>query len=234
LSSWDTSTGLLESFTMEVQEAWFGTNDKYNQGQTLLLNLKGPASVGGDVVDPEHHLMLSCGDKWKAAQGGASAVNTTGSESFNNQSAVGKLIDGIKELGVDAIAVMRGRGESFEAETWTNIVVDFERVKTGTFKDRNTGEEREVFNYLPRSLSEGGTQAKATQGSAETAASNGPTTMAPAALRALLKVEAGKHGSNDEFLAAVLDNSYANSAALQANEELLDEVISGAIYGEAN
>jgi len=233
LSSWDTSTGLLESFQLEVQEAWFGTNDKYNQGNTLLLNLKGPASVDGDVVDPEHHLMLSCGDKWKAAQGGAAAVNTTGSESFNNQSAVGKLIDGIKDLGADAIAVMRTRGESFEADTWNNVVIDFERVKTGTFKDRNTGEEREVFNYLPRSLAEGGTAPSAAP-SAETASANGPTGMAPAALRAILKVEAAKHDSNDDFLGAVLDGGYQHSEALQANEELLDEVISGAIHAEAN
>ncbi len=51
-SSWDTSTGLLEVFTLEVQAAWFGKNDKFPDN--LLLNLRGPATVEGEVVDPEH------------------------------------------------------------------------------------------------------------------------------------------------------------------------------------
>jgi hypothetical protein len=236
LSSWDTSSGLLEEFSLDVQEAWFGTNDKYNQGQTLLLNLKGAASVAGDVVDPDHHLMLSCGDKWKAAQGGATAVNTTGSDSFNSQSAVGRLIDGAKELGDPVIAILRGRGDSFQADTWNNLVIDFERVKTGSFKDRNTGEERDVYNYLPRAIVEGsgGGASASTPAPAAAAADNSGGGMAPAALRKILGVEAAKYDSNDDFMAAVLDDGYSHGSALTSNEELLDAVIDGSIYAEAN
>lgn len=234
MSSWDTSSGLLESFTLETQEVWFGTNDKYNQGQTLLLNLKGPASVDGDIVDPEHHLMLSCGDKWKAGQGGAVAINTTGSENFNSQSAVGRLIDGIKDLGEDALSVMKTRGESFEADTWQGLSIDFERVMTGKFKDRVTGEEREVHNYLPRSLSVAGSAAPAAKAEAK-ASGNAGGKAAAAKLKIAVKKFAADFESNDDFIAAVLDpGSFDQAEEVEANEELLDAVVSGEIFAEAH
>ncbi len=237
MSSWDTSTGLLESFQLEINETWFGTNDKYNQGKTLLLNLKGAASVDGDVVDPEYQLMLSCGDKWTAASGGASAVNTAGSEMFNEQSAVGRLIDGIKELDASVLKIMQGRGESFEADTWNNLVIDFERRQTGSFKDRETGETRDIYTYIPLAVVEGGTL----PGTADV--TDAPATGQPSpnagvsdkALRVLLNGLAKKSDDNDAFVAAALDPEvFQKAGQLEANEELLDAVIDGSLYAEAN
>ena len=233
MSSWDTSTGLLEAFQLEINETWFGTNDKYNQGKTLLLNLKGAASVEGDVVDPEYQLMLSCGDKWTAASGGASAVNTAGSEMFNEQSAVGRLIDGIKNLDAAVLAVMQGRGESFEADTWNNLVIDFERQQTGSFKDRETGETRDIFTYVPLAVVESGTL----PGTADAPAA-APTSNAGGfdkALRVLVNNLAKKYDNNDDFVAAALDpDVFAKAGQLEANEELLDAVIDGSLFTEAN
>jgi hypothetical protein len=147
---------------------------------------------------------------------------------------VGRLIDGAKELGDPVIAILRGRGDSFQADTWNNLVIDFERVKTGSFKDRNTGEERDVYNYLPRAIVEGsggGASAPTPTAAAEGNAGGG---MAPAALRKILGVEAAKYDSNDDFMAAVLDDGYSHGSALTSNEELLDAVIDGSIYAEAN
>ena len=234
MSSWDTSTGLLEAFQLEVQETWFGTNDKYNQGKTLLLNLKGAASVDGDVVDPEYQLMLSCGDKWTAASGGASAVNTAGSEMFNEQSAVGRLIDGIKNLDASVLTIMQGRGESFEADTWNNLVIDFERRETGSFKDRETGETREIYTYVPLTLVESGTL----PGTADVKSEGTPASNSGGsdkALRVLVNNLAKKYDNNDDFVAAALDpDVFAKAGQLEANEELLDAVIDGSLFAEAN
>lgn len=234
MSSWDTSTGLLEAFQLEINETWFGTNDKYNQGKTLLLNLKGAASVDGDVVDPEYQLMLSCGDKWTAASGGASAVNTAGSEMFNEQSAVGRLIDGIKELDAAVLAVMQGRGESFEADTWNNLIIDFERRQTGQFKDRETGEIREIYTYVPLTVVEAGTL----PGTTDVKSEGTPTSNAGGsdkALRVLVTNLAKKYDDNDAFVAAALDpDIFKKAGQLEANEELLDAVIDGSLFSEAN
>ncbi len=232
MSSWDTTTGLLETFQLETAEAWFGTNDKYNKGKTLLLNLKGPATVDGDVVDPEHLVMLSCGDKWKAGQGGAVAVNTAGAEGFNEQSAVGKLIDGIKELGSDAIDIMKTRGDSFEAETWSGLLIDFDRQKTGEFKDRDTGEVRDVFNYIPQTLA----VSRGADIDAPAAKSNaGGGKAAAAKLRVAVKKLASDYDDNDDFVTAVLDpDVFDQASAVEENEELLDAIIDGSIYAEAH
>ena len=231
MSSWDTSTGLIEAFTMDVQEAWFGTNDKYQSGKVLLLNFKGPQIVDGDEVEPEGHIWYSCGQNWKAAQGGASAVNTTGSDSFNENTGIGRLIDSVKALGDDAIGVMRGRGESFEAETWANLSLDLERTHVSSFKN-DEGEDVKVYTNLAVGLREGSGGGSATPATSTDTNAEVKAILAPV-LRKLLLVEAKKHDSNDDFMSAVLDNGYQHSAGLAENEEILDEVIDGTLYAEA-
>ena len=175
-------------------------------------------------------MWYSCGQNWKAAQGGASAVNTTGSDSFNENTGIGRLIDSIKALGDDAIAIMRGRGESFEAETWGNLVLDLEREHVSSFKN-DEGEEVKVHVNLAVGLREGGGSAKAT--STTDTDKEVKAILAPV-LRKLLLVEAKKHDSNDDFMGHVLDNGYQHSAGLAENEEILDEVIDGTLFAEAN
>ncbi len=232
MSSWDTSTGLAEKFTMEVNEAWFGTNEKYQKGKVLLLNIKGPMSVDGDIVDPENVTWYSCGQNWKAAQGGASAVNTVGSDSFNENTGIGRLIDSIKALGDDAIDIMRGRGESFEAETWGNLVLDLERTHVSSFKN-DEGEDVKVYVNLAVGLREGGGDSAPAAAAPDQGDTEVKAILAPV-LRKLLLVEAKKHESQDDFMNHVLDNGYKHSAGLAENEEILDEVIDGTLYAEAN
>lgn len=230
-SSWDTSTGLLEVFTLEVAEAWFGKNDKFPDN--LLLNLRGPASVEGEIVDPEHTEIFTCGEAWKDGQGGAVAVSTAGAEMFNTNSKIGRLIDGIKALGSDA-AFMSKRGESYEAASWLNISIDFERTKVGSFTT-DEGELKEISAMIPVGIKEVAEGDAAAPAEAE-AATDTPTSsdgMGKAG-KALLKALAKKSEDNDAFIAAALDpDQFKKSGELEADEELLDSVIDGSFYTEA-
>ncbi len=232
-SSWDTSTGLLEVFTLEVAEAWFGKNDKFPDN--LLLNLRGPASVEGEIVDPEHTEIFTCGEAWKDGQGGAVAVSTAGAEMFNTNSKIGRLIDGIKALGSDA-AFMSKRGESYEAASWLNISIDFERTKVGSFTT-DEGELKEISAMIPVGIREvaekaGDAAAEPAEAAAATPASSDGMGKAGKALLAAL---AKKSDDNDAFIAAALDpDQFKKAAELEADEELLDSVIDGSFYSEAN
>ncbi len=234
-SSWDTSTGLLEVFTLEVQEAWFGKNDKFPDN--LLLNLRGPASVEGEIVDPEHTEIFTCGEAWKDGQGGAIAVSTAGAEMFNQNSKIGRLIDGIKALGSEA-AFMAKRGESYEAASWLNISIDFERTKVGSFTT-DEGELKEISAMLPVGIKEieasAGDDAATPTEMAETAGAPAANAAMGKAGLALLAALAKKSDDNDAFIAAALDpDQFKKAAELEADEELLDSVIDGTFYDGAN
>jgi hypothetical protein len=230
-SSWDTSTGLLDSFTLEVSEAWFGKNDKFPNN--LVFNLRGNALVEGEIVDPEHTELFTCGEAWKDGQGGAIAVSTSGAEMFNANSKIGRLIDSIKALGSDA-AFMAGRGESFEAASWIGVSMDLERNKIGSF-ETDEGETKEITAMLAtgiREISEAATTA-ATPATETAAASNAGGSSK--VLKALLTALAKKTDDNDGFVAAALDPAQFNKAGeLESDEELLDAVLDGSFYAGVN
>lgn len=136
--SWKTSSGLLDDFDFDIEEAWFGVNEKF--GEAVLLNLRGIASQEGEVVDDEHLLLYSCGDGWEAAKGGREAQHGAGRTTFTNQSNMGRLIDSIVSLGDDVIGVLSSRGETYEADTWEGLRFHIER-KTFSFRDRETKEQ---------------------------------------------------------------------------------------------
>ncbi len=227
MSSWDTSTGLLDLFTLEVNEAWFGQNDKFPNN--LVFNLRGNAIVEGEVVDPEHTELFTCGEAWKDGQGGAVAVSTSGAEMFNANSKIGRLIDSIKALGSDA-AFMADRGESFEATSWVGVSFDLERNKIGSF-ETDEGETKEITAMLATGIREMGETAAPASETPATANTGGSSK----ALKALLTALAKKTDDNDAFVAAALDpDEFKKAGELEANEELLDAVLDGSFYTEAN
>lgn len=228
MSSWDTSTGLLDSFTLVVKEAWFGKREQF--GENLLLNLKGSAIVEGVEVDPEHDEIFTCGATWQAGQGGALAVSTTGAEMFNANSKIGRLINSIADLGDEVKATMQARGETFEADTWTGLEIDLERVKVGTYEDQKTGEIKDSMALVATGVRESSEQAAA-PAKTEAAGSNS----GGGALRKLVVAHAKKYDNNDDFVAGVLDAEVFKKAAdVESDEELLDAIIDGSIFAEAH
>lgn len=148
--SWKTGSGLLDDFDFSIEEAWFGTHEKY--GDTVLLNLRGIAEQDVDgnieVVDDEQVLLFSCGDGWEVAKGGTLATHSAGKDTFINNSNMGRLINAVVGLGDEVLEEMQGRGETYEADTWVGLKFHIER-KQFTFKDRQTGEATTYEVPLP-------------------------------------------------------------------------------------
>lgn len=136
--SWKTTSGLLDDFDFDIEEAWFGLNDRF--GDTLLLNLRGIASQEGEVVDEEHVLLYSTGEGWEAAKGGREANHSAGKTTFVNNTNIGRLIDAIVGLGDEVIGVLSERGDTWQADTWEGLRFHIER-KQFSYRNRETGEQ---------------------------------------------------------------------------------------------
>lgn len=147
-SSWDTTSGLLDDYRFDIEEAWFGGHEKIQSGKVCLLQARGTAYQEGEVVDDDHLVMYSCGDGWDAGKGGRIATHKSGKTRFTNASNMGKLIDAVAGLGPDIIEELKQRGETFEADTWEGLSFQIER-KQYHYKDRETGEDREYEVPLP-------------------------------------------------------------------------------------
>lgn len=148
--SWKTSSGLLDDFDFSIEEAWFGTHEKFPD--TTLLSLRGIAEqeVDGElvVVDDEHTLLYSLGDGWEIANGGREATHTAGRTTFTNNSNMGRLIDAVVALGGEALKELASRGESYEADTWQGLRFHIDR-KQFSYRDRETQEQRQYEVPLP-------------------------------------------------------------------------------------
>lgn len=148
--SWKTSSGLLDDFDFSIEEAWFGTHEKFPD--TTLLHLRGIAEqeVDGEliVVDDEHTLLYSLGDGWEIANGGREASHSAGKTTFTNNSNMGRLIDAVVALGSEVLGELADRGQTYEADTWEGLRFHIER-KVFSYKDRETQETRTYEVPLP-------------------------------------------------------------------------------------
>ena len=149
--SWKTGSGLLDDFDFTIEEAWFGTNEKF--GDAVLLNLRGIAEEEDEdgnlvVTDDEHTLLYSTGDGWEVAKGGREATHAAGKTTFVKNTNMGRLIDAVVGLGGEVIDEMSGRGDTFEADTWENLRFHIER-KQFSYRDRETEEKISYEVPLP-------------------------------------------------------------------------------------
>jgi hypothetical protein len=247
LSSWQTESGLLDKFQIDIEEAWFGKDEKF--GDNLIFNLRGPAIQEGEVVDEEHTLKYSCGDGWEARKGGQEASHKAGKTSFNKSSNMGKLIDSLVGQGDEILEELQSRGEAYEAATWIGLSLFIER-EAFSYTDRNTKETRTyevplVTDYLGVVEGEDEKPAKKAPARARKAKSeDAEETPKPRArrtrkkkeeepevdLRAELVALAGEFDDDDDghqgFVEAAFDpDEFDHAEALQADEELSNEVL---------
>jgi hypothetical protein len=140
--SFKTSTGLADEMRLEVRDAAFVLDPKYNRDGELipLLKLTGIATIDG--VPRELSETYGVGKGWTIDADGSRATSATHSK-FNSNTAYGKFIDAFVAVdgAVDILDKIPG-ASALVAETWVGFTLDLERSEPETFNIR--GEAKPV------------------------------------------------------------------------------------------
>lgn len=117
------SGGLLDHYVGTIEDAFFGTDSRYNNGETLLM-FWHMRTDNPDV--PEVDERFSCGGGWETLDGGKTAENSQGKTRFHPSSLYGKIIQRcVKEFEIRDL--LEDRGESYEAKIWEGLVFEMGR-----------------------------------------------------------------------------------------------------------
>lgn len=188
-------SGLKDDYDGVIEDAWFGTNDKY--GDTVLLHLALRADDGDEVEN-----RYPCGPDWATYDGGATVEHPKGgAKMFNVNTRVMSLIKAM--MATEAESVLRERSKAGPvqnderkgdlpagpkaASLYKGLRFHWNAHKEMKgYKDKETGEwkDQEVTIVLPTAflgVEDGSDAAGGATGSTSTAASPSASTPAPAA-----------------------------------------------------
>ena len=132
--AWGTETGLVDNFVLRVDESWFATDARYNNGETLLLNWKGKTDqpIGTDG-ETEFTASFPVGGGWVSNDGGETAVSEKGRAKFNSSSIYGRIVDSaIADKGDGGLGlgnIVKGRGRPTQAKIWTGLTFRMKQVE---------------------------------------------------------------------------------------------------------
>ncbi len=132
--SWETTSGLLDDFTLNVAEAWFG-EDEENDDERIYLFFRGLATDSDDGEESEDYReRFRVGQNWEVVDKGGAVENATGKPKFNKNSGVGRLIRSMvaDQATADALAE---RGDATEAETYIGLTLHLVRIEQTPFEN---------------------------------------------------------------------------------------------------
>jgi hypothetical protein len=211
----DGDVGLPDNYTFKVQEAEYNNDSEYNNGQTLLLILRGTRTLEDGEVQLDQREIYSCGNKWKQTQGGQFAIHETKGEPwddslgdkaprFNKQSAIYSFLTALSEAG-GAELLRNGTGDGkgyFNAQTFVGVEMKMKQTEV-----INPVSQEVKSRALPASVS-GGPIAGATQtvapAAVATAETNGHSSDVLAQLKAKAAEIKANGGDNNAFVSAVV------------------------------
>lgn len=146
--TYETTSGLVDDFDVLIEDAWFATDQRYNNGQTVMLFWKStPLSEVDDSVPEEFWdggIRFACGKDWETLDGGKTVEHPKELKKFNSQSAYGMLINKAIEYG--ALDVLKKRGPSQDASIWVGLKFHMKREE---FSFKIGGEEVKRDRLLP-------------------------------------------------------------------------------------
>jgi hypothetical protein len=237
---WSFSSGLVDSYTGTVEDAYFGFDPQYMDGKRCVLKLEIQAE-DPDVGDAGKVIELyPCGDGWEPANKGAKLVREDGNmKPLNNQSGVALLVTSGVEAG--AGEELKKRGTPFDANIWKGLRAEWER-KSFEFKSKD-GQQTYSRMLMAKYLGTGGSggaaapaaqaapaPVKAEPDAAGTtpaaAATNGDLdAKTKAKLKVLAKQIKGAGGNHDSFVEraftevdGVMDNKAAEDAVMDPSD----------------
>ena len=160
-TAWGTSSGLLETCTGTIAEAWFGRNEQAEgPGADRVYLFWRLINLETEEEQDEWVARLSIGNGWEPIEGGAKVVREDGgSKPFNNSTDYGKVINRV--LGQNggkegrafegqfdgAFEVLKGRGTQYQADVWVGMRFDFD---TEEFSSTINGEDVTWNRLLPQ------------------------------------------------------------------------------------
>lgn len=226
--TWETTSGLLDDFTLQVEEAWFG-EDEENDDERLYLFLRGTAIDSDDGDESEDYReRFRAGQNWEAVDKGAGAENATGKQKFNKNSGVGRLIRSMV-ADEDTAKALAERGDANEAETYIGLTIHFVREEQQPFE--NDDGEMIEWNILqanevvfPKAKAKGKKKGKGDSGKASKGKKkSGGTSLKKTVIAFAEQFEADEHTT---FVEQVLDADVFPAAPdIEDDDELHADIL---------
>ena len=195
--AWETETGLLDEYQGTVTRAWFATDARYNDGNTVMLHLE---IATNDQEFPEVTEKFPCGSGWDSRDGGETIEHEAGKQKFNKNSIYGKIVDRVtKPDGVlhDAFTTIKGRGRPTKAGIWEGLTFQFKREEFNYGGDIGTRSRVMPVKFL-------GENAQASTGADNVKAETAPSSDIDPVVAAKLRKAASEAGSQQEFVDAAM------------------------------
>lgn len=112
-------SGLLDDYDALILDAWFATDARINNSQTLCLFWKMQVTVDGEVSEEEIEEFWPCGPDWVSNDGGETAEHPKGKKKYNNASKIQRMIGFALETGVGE--TLAARGTAMDAGIWKGL-----------------------------------------------------------------------------------------------------------------
>jgi len=202
------SSGLPEDYIGTIESAAFITDPKYNNGETVLLELT--------VVSPDPEVgtqsqRYPCGPQWRSYDGGQTIEHPNENAKINRQTAYGVLIQKALDVAGD---VLRSRVSNYplgprDSRTWVGLTFRWQaEEEEKRFRDRQTGEEvtRRTRRIWPVELVGTDETAGASgDGDTEELSAGGVTVRIPSTLAAAVREAAKTSERHSDFVDAVME-----------------------------
>ncbi len=126
--TWGTSSGLYTDFSGEIKESTFGTDSRYNNGETTLMFWKvKPSDIEVSTDDGLIEVAFPVGSGWFSYDGGETIEHSDGKSKVNSSSIYGKIVDWAVENGL--ASTLREKGSPLESKVWAGLNLRFEEVE---------------------------------------------------------------------------------------------------------
>lgn len=151
--AWETGSGMPNQFVGYIAEPFFGTDEKYNNGEAMLFQ----AQLVDEDGEPVTTLKYSVGADWEADDSGATITHPTKTK-INDSSRFGRLIDRIvkptterapkrntitspegKENGLGLLPILKQRGLPTTAASFEGLGFFWEQHKMETMGTNEDG-----------------------------------------------------------------------------------------------
>ncbi len=240
--TWETTSGLLDDFMLQVDEAWFG-EDEENDDERIYLFFRGTATDEDDGEEIEDYReRFRVGENWEVVDKGAGVENATGKHKYNKNSGLGRLIRSMVADG-DTAEALAERGDANLAETFIGLTIHLVRIEQTPFE--NDDGDMVEWNILSAAGVEFPDEKKSKKDKKDKGdkgdsgkADKGEKKSKGGSLRKTVIAFAGQFGDDEHttFVEQVLDaDTFPAASDIEDNDELHAEVLDdeGKVWSKA-